>query len=142
MKIKVIDLLNKISNDEELPKKVLINDKVYYLLKNEERCFYSLNHDTSDWSRDLDHTIDICCCLNDEVVILDEVQGGSMEEKPKKIEILSETKQQCSIANNYSKDNIQCIVNEFYRKINVLVNKNNELTKAVNYLLEKSDDNV
>lgn len=67
--------------------------------------------------------------LNDEVEII--------EEKPEHIEKLEELKQSCTIANNYSKDNIQCIVNEFYRRISVLVNRNNELSKAVNYLLEK-----
>ena len=33
--IRVIDLLNKIANGEELPEKVLILDKVYYLINDE-----------------------------------------------------------------------------------------------------------
>ena len=34
MKIKIIDLLNKIANNEEVPKKIKYKDNVYYLGKN------------------------------------------------------------------------------------------------------------
>jgi hypothetical protein len=34
MKIKIIDLLNKIANGEKLPEKIVYEDNVYYLGKN------------------------------------------------------------------------------------------------------------
>lgn len=50
----------------------------------------------------------------------------------KKIEKLDMPKQQVTIANDYSKDNIQCIINEFYRRFSVLINKTNEIIEVLN----------
>lgn len=72
--IKVIDLLVKMASEKKLPEKILIHDKVYYLLKKDNKYFYSLNsHDVNEWQCDLDHTVDLCDCLNDEVMILDKI---------------------------------------------------------------------
>lgn len=61
-------------------------------------------------------------------------------EKPKKLEKLDILKQQVTIANHYSKDNIQCIVNEFYRRYSVLINKINAIIEVLNEK-EKIQDN-
>lgn len=58
----------------------------------------------------------------------------------KKIEKLDILKQQVTIANHYSKDNIQCIVNEFYRRYSVLINKINAIIEVLNEK-EKIQDN-
>ena len=49
-----------------------------------------------------------------------------------KIKKLDIPNQQVTIANHYSKDNIQCIVNEFYRRFSVLINKQNEIIEVLN----------
>lgn len=70
MKIKVIELLNKIANDEELPKKIKYRNKIY--IKRSDCYWYILENGTFD--DELFVRID---CLNDEVEIIEE---------PKKIE--------------------------------------------------------
>ena len=57
-----------------------------------------------------------------------------------KIKKLDIPNQQVTIANHYSKDNIQCIVNEFYRRFSVLINKQNEIIEVLNEK-EKVQDN-
>ena len=70
MKIKVIDLLNKIANDEEVPKKIKWQGQIYeYSCSNR---FYYQN----SWSMYRDFYTE-GNCLNDEVEIIEE---------PKKIE--------------------------------------------------------
>lgn len=68
-KIKVIDLYNKIANDEEVPKKIKFKDTEYiynkhnkqYYLEGETSGFYSLRFALSNFNM-----------LNDEVEILEE----------------------------------------------------------------------
>ena len=38
--IKVIDLLNKIANDEEVPNKIIYNGSCYYNVGNKEQAYY------------------------------------------------------------------------------------------------------
>lgn len=125
--MKVIDLLNKIANGEEAPKKIKFNGIEWI----------------KDYNNDYKSTHNGEYLFSDGIGVNQIIDGciEITEEKPKKIDIIGEMKNQYSIANNYSKDNIQCIVNGFYRIINSLINKNNELTKAVNYLLEKDEKN-
>lgn len=62
--MKIIDLLNKIANGEEVPQKFIWNDKEYYLqLKNCYRC-----DETSTIFED-DFVLEL---LNDEVEIIEE----------------------------------------------------------------------
>ena len=70
--MRVIDLLNKMANGEELPKKVLIRDKVYYLIEDTDgNKVYSQGNDKHDWEAFIDHTLLITRKLNEEVLILD-----------------------------------------------------------------------
>lgn len=55
-------------------------------------------------------------------------------EEEKEIEKMNALHQSVTIANHYSKENVQCIVNEFYRRIAVLVDKYNELVDEINKL--------
>ena len=77
MKIKIIDLLNKIANDEEVPKKIKYKDNVYYLGKNMVD-LHTYQTEGSNTTRKLSLIIDNeYLNLNDEVEIIEE---------PKKIE--------------------------------------------------------
>lgn len=84
MKIKVIDIMNKIHNEETLPKKIMYDFKTYFY---DEAC-----QDYTDYDRTyglfsdlLDKQYGIFSCLNDEVEIIDEIE----EEKkiPEKLKI-------------------------------------------------------
>ena len=74
MKIKIIDLLNKIANGEDLPKRIKIQDYVFELSKDYEHYYYNedveithlINHNFSN--------------LNDEVEILED-NTEEIEEK-------------------------------------------------------------
>lgn len=73
--IKVIDLLNKIANGEEVPKKILILDEVYYLINDEdEDIVYSQLKDSRNWEAFIDNKLNITRCLHEDVIILDEVE--------------------------------------------------------------------
>lgn len=71
MKIKVIDIMNKIHNEETVPKKIMYDFKTYFY---DEAC-----QDYTDYDRTyglfsdlLDKQCGIFSCLNDEVEILEE----------------------------------------------------------------------
>lgn len=70
--MKLIELLNKMANREKLPKKILIRDKVYYLINDADgNIVYSQATDKSNWEAFIDHRLNITRCLNEEVLILD-----------------------------------------------------------------------
>ena len=73
--IKVIDLLNKIANGEEVPQKILILDEVYYLINDEGGdTIYSQLKDSRNWEAFIDRKLNITRCLHEDVIILDEVE--------------------------------------------------------------------
>ena len=118
MKIKIITLFNKIANNEKVPKKIKFRGETYYY-SDADKFYYqngfSMYRDFY-WGGN---------CLNDEVEIIEE---------EKEIEKMNALHQSVTIANHYSKENTQCIVNEFYRRIAVLVDKYNELVDEINKL--------
>ena len=65
--MKIIDLLNKIANDEEVPKKIRYNDTIYYYDEKDdnELARYRSEGVFDKWLFD-------DCYLNDEVEILEE----------------------------------------------------------------------
>lgn len=69
MKIKIIDLLNKIANGEEVPKRIKYRNKIYhyrgddYATYDEDWLFSEDYTDKTDWLKDF---------LTEEVEILDE----------------------------------------------------------------------
>lgn len=115
-KITVIDLLNKIAKGEEVPKFKLKGHNAIWEYKYEFEQFLwgTLN-------------LDVLHCLNSEIEIIEDEEPDlfemieDMKNKPKHIEeleILSDNER-------YSNE--------------VLYGKINELTKAVNYLLDKEE---
>lgn len=71
MKVTMYELLGMVK-DGTAPKKILINDKVYYLLVDEEHYVYSQSKDIRQWVFFIDHKINIQQNLDLEVLILDE----------------------------------------------------------------------
>lgn len=58
--MKIIDLLNKIANGEKVPKKILILDEVYYLIKDEDGdIVYSQLKDIRNWEAFIDHNLNV-----------------------------------------------------------------------------------
>lgn len=119
--MKIIDLLNNIINREKLPKKIIYNDKEYYLCNpadKKEIPYYINNYDN------LMNHIDCFYKLNDEVKIIEE--NKSIEEL--KIEI-KDTKN--TLLGNSGTEYTIGVVDK------ILINKINELVKEVNKLKEE-----
>ena len=111
MKIKIIDLLNKIANDEEVPKKIKWQGQIYeYSCSNR---FYYQN----SWSMYRDFYTE-GNCLNDEVEILNEAK----EDKIQKI-------YHCETS--LTQNEVEIFITE---NLNQMVDKINELIDAVNEL--------
>ena len=130
-KIKVIELLNKIANGEELPQKILIKDIVWYLVKDSEENFtYSQTQD-NDWQKYIDYKIALTRNLNEEVLILDD-EVEILEDNTEEIEELE--KEQEAIAN--PKTMLQEI--RFYYDSNKMGDKINEI---IRYIKRKDKNN-
>lgn len=113
--MKVIDLLNKIANNEEVPEKIKYEDDSYIHIGN--YCYYcsTTNKILSD------RIYAEQSKLNEEVEIIE-------EEKPKEIEFLGKQDLYIDDARGYS-------VN-----VEKIGDKVNELIRKVNHLLEKESD--
>ena len=121
MKIKIIDLLNKIANDEEVPKKIKYKDNVYYLGKNIVD-LHTYQTEGSNTTRKLSLIIDNeYLNLNDYVEIIEE---------PKKIEKIK------SNGDEFYSDYIDTWIskNKTDAYCEFLMNKINELIDVVNEL--------
>lgn len=107
MKIKIIDLLNKIANGEEIPKKIKFNYNIYeYKWSNawQESCY--INDDKYRLWEDVYLDRD----LNEEVEIIEE---------PKKIE-----KMECDVENWFTPSQADI---EIIKKVNELIDEINNL---------------
>ena len=121
MKIKIIDLLNKIANDEEVPEKIKYKDNVYYLGKNIVD-LHTYQTEGSNTTRKLSLIIDNeYLNLNDYVEIIEE---------PKKIEKIK------SNGDEFYSDYIETWIskNKTDAYCEFLMNKINELIDVVNEL--------
>ena len=125
MKIKIIDLLNKIANNEEVPKKIKYKNNVYYLGKNMVD-LHTYQTEGSNTTRKLSLIIDNeYLNLNDYVEIIEE---------PKKIEKIK------SNGDEFYSDYIDTWIskNKTDAYCEFLMNKINELIDEINNL--KEDD--
>lgn len=119
-KIRVIDLLNKIANNEELPKKIKYKNNIYeYDGETQNYC--------SPINMIWDFLIgkDIVALLNDEVEIIEEPK------KIEKIEIYEDLDGHYFLNNRDKKIYIRC------DEIDFMVDKFNELIDEINNLKEK-----
>ncbi len=132
--MKVIDLLNKIANNEEVPKKICYEEYIWTwngeTYDNKKECLFE------DY---INKKYVITDVLNDEIEII--------EEKPKKIEEIKNRYDKQAII-NYKQANFNSTdMKEICKTIGFLMqyldearDTINDLTKAVNYLLEKESD--
>ena len=68
--MKLIDLLNKIANGKELPKKIKYRDKIWeYQSTIKGKCYQYYNSFWKDWIRLADEIL-LEECLNEEVEII------------------------------------------------------------------------
>ena len=115
MKIKIIDLLNKIANNEELPKKIKWQGQIYEY-SNFNRFYYQNN-----WSMYRDFYTE-GNCLNEDVEIIEE---------PKKIEKWGEgALEEMEKCTDYTLEDLQ-------KYIRILAETQNELIDEINNLKEK-----
>ena len=116
MKIKIIDLLNKIANDEEVPKEIIYNDKTYnYVEGRKDNWKYQRIENGKSVGLLEDN---IYFCLNDEVEILNEAK----EDKIQKI-------YHCETS--LTQNEVEIFITE---NLNQMVDKINELIDVVNEL--------
>ena len=120
MKIKIIDLLNKIANDEEVPKKILLNGIVFeyqgddYLYKDEDK--------KEHWLFSVGYT--------DKYIWLENFLKAEIEiiEEPKKIKKIKKPTQDEYLYSNGK---------ELYENDMKVYDKINELIDEINNLKEK-----
>jgi len=117
--MKVIDLLNKIANNEELPKYIKY-DSYKWVFCKEFKDYKKLcdKHDEyTDW---LFEEYDLINSLNDEIEIIEDTK----EDKPiEKITI------DLNYANHYSKANVKANGKYLAEKINEIIDRLNNLEK-------------
>ena len=124
MKIKIIDLLNKIANDEEVPKKIKYKDNVYYLGKNMVD-LHTYQTEGSNTTRKLSLIIDNeYLNLNDYVEIIEEPK------KIEKIEMYQDGEGHYFLNKQDRKVYVNCDESDF------MVDKFNELIDEINKLKE------
>lgn len=146
--MKVIDLLNKMANGEKLPKKILIRDKVYYLINDADGdMVYSQATNKSNWEAFIDHRLNITRCLNEDVLILD--TGVEISEEDTididNIEEFNEDKARKEIftytGEEGKKSNLYCFSlfteRHIIPKINEVIRKVNKLEKEIKSIKEK-----
>ena len=127
-KIRVIDLLNKIAKGEEVPKFKLKGHNAIWEYKYEFEQFLwgTLN-------------LDVLHCLNSEIEIIEDEEPDLfeiIEEKPKHIEEVKEIVKLQDLEPPYGNNESM-----FMKRIIMQQNKIDEITKAVNYLLNKEQNN-
>lgn len=132
MKIKIIDLLVKIANGEEVPKKIKYEDIVFdYTKRNREGLIYIAdeysNYEDNDNSL-IAHLFWHIEKLNDEVEIIEEPK------KIEKIEIREDEDGHYFLNNRYNKIYIRCDETDF------MIDKFNELTDEINNLKENKHE--
>ena len=118
--IKVIDLLNKIANDEEVPNKIIYNGSCYYNVGNKEQAYYE--NDEVDDNLFL-YAIYNEKHLNDEVEIIEDV------EEDKKIEKLNISYLSLDDSVLSQINTIHCNTVTMEEKINELIDVVNKLNK-------------
>lgn len=113
MKIKIIDLLNKIANNEEVPEKIMF-DEWLYIYNEREKTYYD-EEDRTLWQS---YNFKI---LTDEVEIIEEPK----EDKIQKI-------YHCETS--LTQNEVEIFITE---NLNQMVDKINELIDEINNLKEK-----
>lgn len=122
-KIRVIDLLNKLANGEEMPKKIKYNDDEYWYIKNMQDYKDAV---VSYDSYLIDRKYHEGGWLNDTVEILEEQKDIDIQE----IEDL-ETWREVTDYDEINKKYININIEQFYEKINKLIQAVKQLDKNI-----------
>jgi hypothetical protein len=117
--MKIIDLLNKIANNEEVPKEVRY--KTHYWKYNKERNDY----------RDEDNDF-VFSCSNYDIVDMLMGEIEIIEEKPKKIEKLDIDKNDIAWCEGNMKTDEEMV--------DIMLEMKNKINEIIDYLLEKESD--
>lgn len=121
MKLRIIDLMNKIANNEEIPKKIKYRDKIWEYTSTifgKGYQYYSIFHE--EW-RTLQNQVYLEECLNDEVEIIEE---------DKKIEKWGQhALEEMKNCTNYT-------IKDLQEYIMILANTQNEIIDEINKLKE------
>ena len=114
--IKIIDLLNKIANGEEVPKKIKWHNLIYIYNKYNDDSYYEENDTNCMWSG---YCFKI---LNDEVEILDEDEFEDIEEF------------QSFITNvgRVDNTNIELYIHTLFKQQTQLINNQKKIIKKLN----------
>lgn len=130
--MKVIDLLNKIAKGEEVPEKIKWGNDEWKYSNGASKNYYT---DYEDLFSVIDGSN-----LNDEVEIIEDEEPDlfemieDMKNKPKHIEEVKEIIRYQDLEAPYGHNESM-----FMKRIIMQQNKIDELTKAVNYLLDKEE---
>lgn len=131
--MKIIDLLVKIANSEEVPNKIKIGNDIYWFDINDSQYTRFANNDLGKpfgLLEDMDlHNAYVWFNLDVEII----------EDKHKKIELLEinkDTGDNYYIVDFETRRHIYFGTDECEQKI---IEQQNNIAKAINYLLEKSD---
>lgn len=125
--MKIIDLLNKIANKEELPKKIKYNDDYWKVgIADNEEVDYLNDSEFELFSQYLQHAL--IESLNDEVEILEDEETDIQE-----IKEITETS-----TIDYSKNKEEMIT--AYKLIHICENKINEIIRVVNKIQQESKE--
>jgi hypothetical protein len=103
MKIRIIDLLNRIANGEEVPSKIMYQDKIYYMVGNNDYENYEYDEEPT-----LMYAIGNTHNINDDIEIIEE------DNKIEKLLMIDGTA------------NILLAANQTRRKINEIIDKLNK----------------
>lgn len=125
-KIKIIELLNKISKGEEVPKKIKYQNEEYYRnFATNEQIYYYLNAD----NKNLVSEIEYSCELNYEVEIIEDEVKIIEDEQLKESDVYTtitnscwSTEQSNDLISNFC--NHEIAINKLIREVNKLKSMN------------------
>ena len=83
--MRVIDLLNKIANGEEVPKKIKYDDQIYYMVGNNDYENYEYEETPT-----LLFAVGSTSYINEEIEILDEEEDKKEDKKIEKIDLIDD----------------------------------------------------
>lgn len=131
MKIKIIDLLNKIANKEEVPKKIKYDNAIYERHRSSNNGMY-FYHTVSGMSRLLLEQITATSDLLEEVEIIEEDKKIKKIEPVRGSDLTDLTSKDVVLKNN--------ALIKLCKTLNNMNNKINELIDEVNKLKEGDSD--
>lgn len=135
-KIRVIDLLNKIANGEEVPERIKYGTKTWKLRENKNLDNDYINEDLDVSAKLFDEYLDgiLLECLNDTVEIIEEQQDIDIQEIEEVGKMLGWALISLEEEIEGQKESINFTLDFFGNKINELIENQNKVLQAVKQL--------